>query len=157
MRIPRSVPAIVLSTLVLAAPAALAAPGDGYIWEYTSTMDMEGMQMKMPPTQRCMPVAEPEKTPPMQRDCTMDKLETVGNTTRFEMSCGSPPEMRGSGTSTVTETTLDGTYTMVSDDGEMKMHVVGQRMGPCDTSAPQPVMGGMQGMMGMPPGMAPPR
>ena len=149
----RPVTGMVLSMLTLSGSAVFAAPGDGYIWEYTSTMDMQGMQMKMPPTLRCMPIKEPHRTPPTQGDCTMDRLDTVGNTTSFEMSCGSPQKMKGSGTSIVTETTLEGTYTMVSADGEMKMRVLGERKGPCDTSAPQPAMGGVKGGMSMPPGM----
>lgn len=157
MRMIRPVPGLALCALVLAAPCALAKPGDGYIWEYISTMNMEGMQMKMPPSQRCMPIEEPHTTPPTQGDCTMDKLETEGNTTRFEMTCRSPEEMKGSGSSTVTETTLVGSYTMVSDDGEMKMDIRGERKGPCDTEVPLPPMKGMPMIPGMPPGAAPPR
>ena len=151
MRVIRPIAGLVVATLALVSPESFPKPGDGYLWEYTSTMDMEGMQMKMPPTQHCQPIVQETKIPPMQGDCTMDKLETVGNTTTFEMSCGSPREMKGSGSSTVTETTLEGSYTMVSDDGEVKMHVLGERKGACDTEAPPPVM------KGMPPVMMPPR
>ena len=104
---------LLVASLTVAAPVALAKPGDGYIWEYSSTMDMQGMQMQMPAMQRCQPVNEPQRTPPMQGNCTMDKLETSGNTMSFEMSCGSPHEMKGSGTATFTGTTMEGSYTMV--------------------------------------------
>jgi hypothetical protein len=157
MRMIRPFAGVLLPMLVLSVPVTLAAPDDGYIWEYTSIMDMQGREMKLPPTQRCMPVEEPQRTPPTQGDCTMDKLETVGNTTRFEMSCGNPREMKGSGSSTVTETTIEGEYTMASEGQEMKMRVRGERLGPCDTSVPMPAMKGMPMMPGMPPGMAPPR
>jgi len=157
MHMIRSLAGVLLSTIVLPVPAAFAKPGDGYIWEYTNNMNMRGMQMQMPPVQRCMPVSEPQRTPPTQGECTMDKLETEGNTTRFEMSCRSPREMKGRGSSTVTETTLVGNYTMVSDEGEMTMDIRGERKGPCDTEVPLPPMQGMPMMPGMPPGMAPPR
>ena len=157
MRTVRSAARLALCALFVTTPCALAKPGDGYIWEYTSTMDMQGRPMSMPPMQRCMPIAEPQRTPPPQGDCTMDTLETEGNTTRFEMSCRSPREMKGSGSSTVTETTLVGSYTMVSEGQEMKMHIRGERKGPCDTEVPLPAMKGMPMMPGMPPGMMPPR
>ena len=157
MRMIRPLASLLFSTVLLPAPAAFAKPGDGYIWEYTNSMNMQGMQMQMPPVQRCMPVSEPQRTPPTQGECTMDKLETEGNTTRFEMTCRSPREMKGSGSSTVTETTLVGNYTMVSEEGEMRMDIRGERKGPCDTEVPLPPMQGMPMMPGMPPGMAPPR
>lgn len=153
----RSVAGPILSALVLVSPLAQAKPGDGFVWEYVSTMNMQGMQMAMPPVQRCMPVNEPQATPPTQGDCKIDKLEPRGNTTYFEMSCHSPRNMKGKGSSTVTETTLEGEYTMVSDEGEMEMKVRGERKGPCDTEVPLPPMKGMPAMPGMPPGMMPPR
>ena len=62
--------------------------------------------------------------------------------------------MKGSGTATFTGTTMEGSYTMVSEEGEMKMHVRGERKGACDTAAPQPAMRGMPSGM-MPQGMTP--
>ncbi len=156
MRLTRSTFRLILGSLAVAGQMAIAAPGDGYLWEYTNSMNMSGMDIQTPPTQLCQPVKEPQRVPPMQGDCTMDKLETKGNTTYFEMSCGSPREMKASGSSTVTETTLEGSYTMVSAEGEMKMQVRGERMGPCDTAAPPPAMKGMPPGM-MPPGVMPPR
>ncbi len=154
MRMIRPITGLALATLVLAAPVAFAKPGDGYIWEYSSTMDMSGMKMPMPAVQRCQPTDKPEKTPPMEGKCTVSNVQTNGNTTSFEMSCPPPDEMKGKGTSTITETTMDAEWTYSSADGEMGMTMHGERKAPCDTTAPQP---GMPAMPGMPPGMAPPR
>lgn len=137
---------LALAALALIAPAALAVPGDGYIWEYTSTMEMQGMKMPMPVMQRCQAAARPENIPPMQGSCTVSKVQTSGDTTTFEMSCPAPNEMNGSGSSTITETTQDSAWTFRSAEGEMTMTMRGERKGPCDTSAPQPAMKGMPGM-----------
>jgi hypothetical protein len=151
MRSIRTLTGLAFSTLMLSAPSAFAKPGDGYIWEYTSSMQMSGMNMPMPAVKRCQLAGTSEKTPPMQGKCTVSNLQTNGNTTSFEMSCPPPDEMKGKGSSTVTETTMDAEWTFSSADGEMAMKMHGERKEACDTAAPQP------GMPGMPPGMAPPR
>jgi hypothetical protein len=123
----RAIGLILSSTL---ACNAFAADATGEDWEYKTSLSMSGMTMPMPPVRRCQSAAQAE-APPVQNNCTTSNVHTQGNTTSFEVECGPPAPMSGSGTTTRTADTISGTYTLNSDDGPMGFTVTGTRLGTC--------------------------
>ena len=131
--------------LALTSTASLAAPGEE--WEYQGTLDMMGMKMPIQPTKRCQGKDDP-MTPPMESHCQFTDVKRSGHTTRFAFRCSKPDEGSGSGTITVTGTTLQSDYTIKTPDGEGTVKLNGRKLGACKVT-PQAAAPGMA------PGMAP--
>lgn len=119
---------LLLATTFATAP--LAAQPTGEEWAYQGNMDMMGMKMPLPPTQRCEQ-PEADKTPPLESNCTVSDVKTAGNTTSFKIQCGPPEPMEGSGTTTRTSDTLSASYTLKTADAEMVYTLTGKKLGPC--------------------------
>ncbi len=112
------------------ANAPLVAQTMGEEWEYQGNMEMMGMKMPIPPNKRCEK-PEQDKTPPVDSNCKVSDVQTEGNTTSFNMECGPPDPMQGSGTTTRTDDQLDSRYTLKSEEGEMSFTMTGKKLGDC--------------------------
>ncbi|MBI5462974.1 MAG: DUF3617 family protein [Gammaproteobacteria bacterium] len=119
---------LTLSVGIISTP--LAAQPAGEEWEYTGSMDMMGMKMALPPVKRCEKPGQ-DKTPPVDGNCKVSDVQTQGNTTSFNIKCGPPEPMEGSGTTTRTNNQLDASYTLKTADAEMTYTMTGKKLGPC--------------------------
>ena len=65
--------------------------------------------------------------------CQFSNRNDSGGTFRFEVACGAPLPMKGSGVVRYTAQTLDGELDLSADDGAMRLRssVAGRRLGPC--------------------------
>jgi len=120
--------ALLLGAWVLATPAHAQIAGES--WEYSGSMEMEGMKMPIPPTRAC---ALPGETgaPPVDPRCKITDLRASGNTTAFQVVCGPPEPMRGSGESTRTGDRIETRYRLKSSGGEVVMTLSGRKVGAC--------------------------
>jgi len=122
-----------------AEPPATAPQGD--LWEVTSQMTMEGVDLPIPPQklQVCSP--NPWTRPPAPADarqhCTNSEFKTEGQKATWNVTCAGPPAMTGAGE--ITRSGADdyiGTIKFSSEGGNMTIKLTGHRSGPCDN--PQP-------------------
>jgi len=118
-------------TLLLAG-SPLVAQQAGEEWEYQGNMDMMGMKMPIPATKRCQNPAEENNTPPVESNCEVKDVVTEGNTTSFNMVCGEPDPMQGSGTTTRTDATVDMKYSMTTEEAVMTFTMTGKKLGACN-------------------------
>ena len=138
-----SVIGFLLSGAVSMGAASAAGPaGSPGLWEVTmtSTMEMEGMQMAMPPVTRrhCVTAEDlvPKAGNPGQ-ECRIDDQQTGGNTVSWRMSCDTPQgPMTGKGEMTYSGDTYSGTFVMNMPGGDgrpgtMKQTLKGRRVGDC--------------------------
>lgn len=121
-----------------AAPAFGAAAGEE--WEYTISVEAEGMKMPPYPVKMCM---EPEQgdIPPLESNCKLKNRSISGGTTSFHIVCGPPEPGEVKGQLTRKGDRVEGNYTFVSQGEQMKMTTVGRRLGKCDLSKEQGAAG----------------
>lgn len=129
---------------VATAPARAAEAGR--LWQVETTMEMPGMNMKMPGQshQVCTPVdAEgPEAYAGGDSECTMSNVRRSPGKFSFDVQC---PDGQGSG-----EMIFEGqdgytsTMTMTADGQTMKMVTRGRRIGDCDAGAAKRQMAAVQ-------------
>ncbi len=112
------------------AASAFAAEPTGEQWRYQTSMNMAGISMDLPPAEQCQRSGQAE-APPVRDNCTTTNVSSQGNTTRFDVECGPPAPMTGTGTTTLTADTMDGTYTLTSGAGAMSFTVHGTKLGTC--------------------------
>lgn len=123
-----------LSALVIPTVAfAASTMRDGY-WEMTTTMEMPGMPMQIPPTQmkHCFTkedVEDQKKVIAGNEDCTVTDLKETGNKVTWKMKCKDVGESSG-------ETVFDGDsfetkMKMLAEGQEMNMNVKARRLGDC--------------------------
>lgn len=122
-----------LATLI-GASAAWAQP-KGEEWEYTMTVEMEGMKMTMPASRPCI---RPEEgnTPLVDKHCKLKDRKTSGSTTSFHIVCGAPEPGEMKGQFTRKGDRVEGRYAMKNADGEMVVTALGRKLGACDPSKP---------------------
>ena len=120
--------ALLLGASVIAAPGHAQTAGEA--WEYTGSMEMEGMKMPIPPSRACALPGE-SATPPVDPRCKVTDLRTSGNKTTFQIVCGPPEPMQGSGESTRTGDRIDARYRLKSTSGEVAMTLNGRKVGTC--------------------------
>ncbi len=126
----------VLCTLVLpAASFAADMMRDGY-WQLTTTMDMPGMPMKMPPTviKHCYTkedVKDPKKTVNTDKNCTVTDLKQSGNKVTWKMKCTGKNAGDFSGETVFKGDSYDSTMKMQTQGSSMNMQVKGKRLGNC--------------------------
>ena len=120
--------ALLLGAWSIVVPAHAQTAGES--WEYTGSMEMGGMKMPIPPTRAC---ALPGETgaPPMDPRCKITSLKASGNKTTFQVVCGPPEPMQGSGESIRTSDRIDSRYRLKSSNGEMVMTLSGRKVGTC--------------------------
>jgi len=121
-----------LATLLapFAAPPAFGA-ATGEKWEYTVTVDMDGMKMPMQPVKVCEDAARGD-VPPLESNCELKSRSISDGTTRFHVVCGPPQAGEVTGQFTRTGDRLEGNYTFSGDGEQMKMTTVGHKLGNCD-------------------------
>jgi hypothetical protein len=120
---------VLVLTATLASAPLFAQPA-GEQWEYQGTMNMMGMKMPIPLTQRCEN-PELDRTPPVDSNCTISDVTTEGNLTSFTMHCGDPNPMEGSGTTLRTGDQLESNYTVKTAEGEVSFSMTGKKLGAC--------------------------
>lgn len=120
--------ALLLGAWVIPVPAHAQTAGES--WEYTGAMEMAGMKMPIPPTRACSLPGE-TGAPPMDQRCKVTNLKASGNKTTFQVVCGPPEPMQGSGESTRTGDRIDSRYQLKSSHGEMVMTLSGRKVGTC--------------------------
>ena len=118
-----------------AAPAATAkVPGD--MWEVSTQMSMEGMEMAMPTQVLKVCAAKKWSAPPApaneQQKCRNSDFKVVGPKATWKVSC-SNPTMTGEG-EIIRDgaSAYSGAIKFTSDDGNMKIKLNGRRIGDCD-------------------------
>lgn len=121
--------ALILTSTLATAP--LFAQQAGEEWEFQGNMDMMGMKMPIPATKRCQNPAEENNTPPVEGNCEVKDVVTEGNTTSFNMVCGEPNPMEGSGTTTRSDDKVDVDYTMSSEGTVLSFTMTGKKLGAC--------------------------
>ena len=108
---------------------------DGY-WEMTSTMDMPGMPMQMPPTitKHCYTkedVKDQKKTITTDKNCTVTDLKQSGNKVTWKMKCTGKNAGDFSGETVFKTDAYDSTMQMESQGQTMNMKVKAKRLGAC--------------------------
>jgi hypothetical protein len=98
-------------------------------WEYSGTMDADGMKVPLPATTVC--VAADATTPPVDKNCKLSDVKTVGDKTSFQIACGKPNPMSGTGESTRSRDKVQSTYRLKSADGDVVTRLTGHRVGSC--------------------------
>jgi hypothetical protein len=106
------------------------------LWEITSTVRMQGMQMPPMIHQQCLSEKDlvPQSKQPGQ-ECTVTDVKVVGDTVSWKISCtGQGGDMKGSGAITYKGSSFEGTMTLtVGDTGmTMTMNMSGRRIGKCN-------------------------
>jgi|SRR5208282_5047695 len=133
-----------LLVILAAGPAAAFAAGmQPGLWEITSTMEMSGMNMKMPSYtfQHCYTpteVSDAKKIVPKDRDnkCRTTGVTQSGNTVSWKMICTGEHAMTGSGTISFGSNSYSGTTQMsMAGEGGKPMNMTqnynGKRLGDC--------------------------
>ena len=132
----RKIVIAVLSALVI--PAASFA-GDtmreGY-WELTTTMEMPGLPMKVPPTKvkHCYTkedVKDQKKTITTDKNCTVTDLKQSGNKVTWKMTCTGKNAGVFTGETVYKTDAYDSTMKMQTQGQTMNMKVKAKRLGNC--------------------------
>ena len=125
-----------LSTLVIpAAGFATEAMRDGY-WELTTTMEMPGMPMKLPPSQvtHCFTkedVKDQKNTISGNKDCTVTEFNESGNKVTWKMICTGQSAGESSGVTVFNGDSYESTMKMQTQGQTMDMNVKARRLGNC--------------------------
>jgi hypothetical protein len=130
--------AVVLSVLLPAAVFAAEGIRPG-MWEITTTMDMPGMPMKMPPTtiRHCYTaeeVKDQKKVISSDKDCTVTDVKSSGNKVTWKMKCTGQNPGTFSGETVFSGDSYVSTMKMESQGGagtSVNMKVQGKRVGNC--------------------------
>ena len=126
----------ILSTLAFPATSfATDTMRDGY-WELTTTMEMPGMPIKMPPTKikHCYTkedVKDQKKTISSDKNCTVTDLKQSGNKVIWKMKCTGKNAGVFSGETVFKGDAYDSTMKMQTQGQTMNMKVKAKRLGNC--------------------------
>jgi hypothetical protein len=128
-----------ITTLVLCALPALCSAADvmrdGY-WEMTSTMEMPGMPMQMPPTKikHCYTkeeVKDPTTAVNTDKNCKVTDLKHSGNKVTWKMKCTGERSGEFSGDTVFKKDSYVSNMKMSSEGMTIKMQVNAKRLGDC--------------------------
>lgn len=139
---------VILLAMVALSAAAVAAPDmQPGQWAITTTMEIPGMPMKMPPMtiKQCLTKEDiiPKQSSNMgsmskNSPCAVKNVATEGNKVIWDVECkGQRQQMQGHGEVTYHGTTMEGTVTVtvvIPGQGTRKMimHMTGKRIGACE-------------------------
>jgi len=126
------------AVLLTGVSLAFAAPGPDMnegLWEITTTMKMQGMNMPSHTHTQCITKDDlvPQSSQPGQ-ECTISDYKVEGNTVSWKIRCSTQGgEMEGSGEITYRGDSFDGTMnmTMPGSGAEVVTHMTGRRIGDC--------------------------
>jgi hypothetical protein len=128
---------VATSAVLLIPAAALAAGGmrDG-LWELTTTMDMPGMPMQIPPQvmQHCYSkddVKDQKKVISRDKDCAIKEFKTSGSKVSWKMTCTGEREGTFSGETVFSGDSYVSNMKMNADGQNVNMKVLGKRIGNC--------------------------
>jgi len=133
-------PVLAVVVLVLLPAAILAADGiRPGMWEITSSMEVPGMPMGMPPTtiKQCytkQDVKDEKKVIGRDKNCTVTDLKRSGNKVVWKMKCTGRNAGTFSGESVFSGDSYVSSMKMESSGGNggtMNMKVKGKRVGAC--------------------------
>jgi hypothetical protein len=124
---------IAAATLVSFCLPAMAAGSDEQ-WEITTKMEMPGMAMPGTTMSTCLTKGTGYSGKP-DKHCQVTDLQTSGNRTTWKMHCSGKDEMSGSGETTRTATTMNGTMHITSQGMQMTQTFSGKLVGSCDAAA----------------------
>ena len=121
-----------------ASPSAAPAGKTGDLWEVTTRMSMEGMEMPGQTQKVC--AAKEWKEPPApaneQQKCSYSDFKVVGSRATWKVRCTSP-EMTGEGDITRKGSdSYTGTIKFTTEHGAMTLKLDGKRVGDCDPAKP---------------------
>lgn len=125
-----------LSTLVIPAVGIAAETmREGY-WELTTTMEMPGMPMKMPPTQikQCFTkedVQDQKTAISTNKDCTVTESNKIGNKVTWKMKCTGQSAGDSSGVTEFNGDSFETTMKMETQGQAMNMNIKARRLGNC--------------------------
>lgn len=132
---------IILIVFLAAATAVQSSPDmqEG-LWQITTTMEMPGMPMKMPPMTHTQCITKNDLVPQTQQQpgqqCQVSNLKMIGNTVSYDVVCKTQnDEMKGHGEATYSGGSMSGsmTMTLTSQGGaQMTYRYTGKRTGPCN-------------------------
>ena len=117
--------------LALSTPAAAATPTKGTWWEQSVQTEMKGMPMAMPPQVMKVCAGEDDwsKPPEQGPNCKFTMLENGSSSAKWKVSCTGKDAMEGTGESSWTKDTSQGTMVIHSKQGDMVMKQRGRRLG----------------------------
>ncbi len=105
------------------------------LWEITTSMDMTGMPMKIPPQtiRHCYTAQDVEKgLVPESEGCSITELKTSGNKTSWKTECKG--EMAGTGEGQMIllgDSAYEGSSSIKTQGMTMNMKYAGKRIGDC--------------------------
>jgi hypothetical protein len=133
-----------LIALIAGPAAALAAGMQPGLWEITSSMEVSGMNMKMPSYtfQHCYTPSEVSDAKkivprdPQQNKCQVTDVKQSGDTVSWKMICTGEHAMTGNGAITFGSNSYSGTTQLsMASEGGMTMNMLqkysGKRLGDC--------------------------
>lgn len=132
----KTIIAVLFALILPVTGYAADAMRDGY-WEMTSTMDMPGMPMKMPPTviKHCYTkedVKDQKKTITTDKNCTVTELKQSGNKVTWKIKCtGENAGVFSGETLYKGDSAYDSTMKMQSEGHTMNVKVKAKRIGNC--------------------------
>jgi len=120
------------------AAGAWAQGGPDELWNMTTRMDMDGMQMPAMSRQVCQKKGRQGAAPAPDPNCRTSDVRTVGNKTTWKMTCTGDEPMSGTGEITRTRDSMSGRMQLRGKDGEA-MNVVysGKLAGTCNAQTHQ--------------------
>ena len=126
------------AALGLAVAALVQAQGPDELWNMSTRMEMDGMQMPAMSQQVCQKKGQPGAAPAPDPNCTTSDVRTVGNKTTWKMACTGDEPMSGAGEITRTRDSMSGRMQLRGKDG-LTMNVVysGTLAGTCNAQTHQ--------------------
>jgi hypothetical protein len=126
----------VMFTLVLPATILAADTMREGKWELITTMEMQGMPMKMPPTkiEHCYTkedVKDQKKAITTDKNCTVTDLKQSGNKVTWKMKCTGKTPGDFSGETVFKGDSYNSIMKMVAEGQTMNMNVKAKRLGNC--------------------------
>lgn len=121
-----------MGMLGLMSSACAMAAGSGDLWEITTKMSMQGMDMPAMTQQSCMSQGtyKPEKSR-QRENCEISDVKASGNKTTWKMECPGKDAVHGAGEVTRSADRLNGTMKLSMRNGEMTQVISGRRIGAC--------------------------
>jgi hypothetical protein len=131
---------LAFSALALVAGTAAAQSGKepGVYWEQTVAGEMAGFQMPPQTSKICMPTRQWEEPPRSKDDkCKMTDVKRSGSRMSWKLACEGG--VTGEGEMNTTKDAYQGTMSMRTPGGDMRMKMSGKKLGgDCDASAMKP-------------------